>query len=125
MGMIWDILNSMRKNLVENLDVRTVIIGDGDIPASLMPAARIFPVSVISNSSAEIPMIFDLSTTIEFIFLPKTEQNEITSQIHIVEQILNSDIYPVGCEIKHSPSSRISRNNNSAKIELTIRWYER
>ncbi len=124
MGIVWNILDSIRKNISENVDIGTAIIGNGDVPASLLPAVKIFPNVVSSNSAAEIPTVFELTATIEILFLPKTEEDEMISKVEKIENILNSDIYPEGCRLKNSPTSRIYRDKNFARTELTIRWCE-
>ncbi len=125
MAIIWDILDSIRQKLIEELDLRTVVIGDGDIAASLLPAAQIRPRTVISNSAAGVPIVIEVTPRIEFFFLPKTEKQVISGQIHKAVEVLNTDIYPDGCRISGSPRAKIDYPKNLAVMELTIRWVER
>ncbi|RKZ34053.1 hypothetical protein DRQ33_02985 [bacterium] len=123
--MLWEIIQTVRQQLAEALDVRTVIIGDDDIPASLIPAVKINPMVVASDSSAEIPIVIELTLSIELIFDGKVSSDKLSSQTTKAVETLNTDIYPVGCRLVNSPSSRIYANSNYSTIRLTIRWIER
>ena len=124
MAVLWDILDAVRKCLIESLDFRAVIISDDDVPASLMPAARIKFVSATSNSSAEVPIIFDIVVEIEILMGVKSEAESIADAVQSVSEILVKCEYPAGVRICSAPTVKnVARN--SATIKVKFRWAER
>ena len=125
MNTISQILDSVRRHIAENVDLRVVIIGEQDVPASLLPAAKITTMAVISNSLASPALVFDLTITVEMMFPPSEKGENIKKCVYDAIKVLASDIYPDGCRIIESPRAKILRPpTKSAVITTTIRWVE-
>lgn len=126
MAILWDIIDDVRCRLVETPNLRTVVIGDDDVPASLLPAARVQLVSAASDYSTGIPIIIDVTLNIEIINSLSKDERSISQLVQDVIEALIVGEYPHGARIVCAPNIKnINRNANTAKITMTIRWVER
>ena len=125
MDTISQILDSVRQNIAESVDLRTVIIGEQDVPATLLPAAKIMTTAVISNSLASPALVFDLTLTVEMIFPPSEKGENVKKCVYDAIKVLASDIYPDGCRIVEPPRAKISPPpSKTAMVSITLRWIE-
>jgi len=125
MAILWDILDTVRRKLAENLDVRTVLIGDGDVPASLLPAAKIVFKSVAMNCEPSPANISEARIIIELIFLPKTEQTARMEFIHKAIEALSEIEFFENARIVSASLLENDEKKSSATIVGIVRWSER
>ena len=125
MNIIDQILESVRKNLIENVNFRAVLVGDEDIPVSSMPAARISSVAVLGSLRMSDVIAFTLTVRVELFFPPKFRKSDISEIILGTMEVLSSDIYPDGVRIiepaRVQPGKKI---RNNFVISYSLRWYE-
>lgn len=124
MAILWDILDNIRRRLIEALDVRTVIISDDDIPASLLPAARIKFIAASSDFETGVPVIFDIVVKIDILLKAGSTEQQLADMIQSACEALVESDYPSGVRIDGAPAvQNIERTNATVKIKL--RWAER
>ena len=126
MAVLWDIIEDVRRRLSEMGCFRSVIIGDGDIPASLMPAARVHLAAATSDFSTGVPIIIDATVDVEIVTSPASEEEDISQLIQNTIETLSQGEYPYGARVIRAPKTTgVSSRKNTARITMTIRWAER
>ena len=123
MAILSDILSDVRRRMAESLDVRTVITGDADVPASLLPAAKILLVPVAADSVSRAVTTLDAQVKIQLEFPPKTDEAMRNEFAHKAVAALMTDGYPQRSRILKSPL--VKHKNGGVSIVATIRWSER
>ncbi|HDG67564.1 MAG TPA: hypothetical protein ENG11_00265 [candidate division Zixibacteria bacterium] len=125
MNIIDQILESVRKNLIENINFRAVLVGDEDIPVSSMPAARISSVAVLGSLRMSDVIAFTLTVRVELLFPPKFRKSDISEMILGTIEVLSLDIYPDGVRIIEPPRVQPGKKiRNNFVISYSLRWYE-
>jgi len=124
MAILWDILDTIRRKLIETLDVRTVIISDDEIPASLLPAVRIKFIAASSDFETGVPVIFDILIKIEILLKVGSTEQQLADMILNASEALVECDYPSGARIDGAPAVQNIEGTNAA-IKIKIRWAER
>ncbi len=126
MGVLWDVVDEVRRRLLDDVGVLRVVVGDVDVPASALPAGRVVLAAFVVDGAAALPTRIEATLVVELVLPSGTGAEDLANTAEKLVEALRRGGYPHGTRVIQRGRATIKDGvYPTVSLLLDIAWAER